>query len=166
MNHPNIPPPVDPRDETPDSLMQIFRGRNLVNIVIFTLIVHVVVLGGSSVPFLMEKIFAGNTAELSEEQRIKAAVAEVTPKLREIAEKHGLNPQQLSGQFAGGGSRTTKVTDQGPDAAPDTPATPATNTQDPAPGEAEKPKSELEKELDVTVEGPKQPSLDEEEDIF
>lgn len=159
------PSQVAPRDETPDSLMSAFRGRGLATILLFTLVVHVVVLGGSSVPFLWRSIFGEDTSELGEAERIKAAVEEATPVLREIAEKHGLNPQQLSSQFAGGGSRAAKVAESSSAESAAQPAG-AAEPLESSPQEPEKPKSALEKELDVKLEGPKQPSLEDEKDIF
>lgn len=160
----NNQPRMDPRDETPDSLMDAFKGRRLAPIIMFTFMVHVIVLGGSSVPFFARMVFAKDTSDLSEKDRIKAAVEEATPALRKIAEKHNLNPQQLSAQFAGGASRAARAAGKIPDEDVERP--PAPGQADSQETEEEKPESEIEKELDVKLEGPKQPSLGEEKDIF
>jgi len=157
---------TDPGDETPNSLMGSFKGPGLGAIIVFTLVIHVIILGGSSVPYVLRMAAAQESKELSEDERIEAAVKEATPVLREIAEKHNLNPQQLSSQFAGGASRTTKTAKNA--AKEDDGSQPgATTTPDtPEDGDPEKPKSAIEKEFDVELDGPKQPNLDEEEDIF
>ncbi|MDT8390930.1 MAG: hypothetical protein RRC34_10525 [Lentisphaeria bacterium] len=154
-------------DTTPDAMMDAFKGRGLKSIILFTVIIHVIVLGGTSIPYVLREL--KDTTELSEEERVKLAIEEATPILREIADKYGLNPQQLSSQFAGGGSRAAKLAEQTPEPV-ETPGetTPAPGTDDTnAPdSDPERPKSALEKELDVKLDGPKQPSLEDEKDIF
>jgi len=143
-------------DVTPDSLMAHFKGKGVASIVVFTVVVHAVVLIGSSVPFLVGSVLGADSSKLSEDERVKNAVEDATSALREIAEKHGLNPQDISSQFAGGGSRTVKA------ATPE----PGTDTT-PPPEEPEREKSDYEKTLDVKTNGPAIPSFeDEEDDIF
>lgn len=150
------------KDETPDSLMDGFKGGGLAKMIVFTLVVHVVVLGGTSIPFLLKTVLGDEAEKMTEEEAIQAAVKEATPEIRRIAEHYKLKPSQLSAQLAGGGSRTTKVADSEPP--PDEPEEAA--PEDTPPDQPEKPKSEMEKELDVTREGPTQPPIDTEEDIF
>lgn len=162
-------PPTDPRDETPNSLMDNFKGKGLLPIVVFTLVVHAVLIGGTSMGFI--KDLFSSTDELSEEDRISRAVKEATPVLRDIADKYRLDTQKLSEQFAGGSSKTDEAPQNVPPEATGTPEN-ATGPESPesTPEEGsdttEKPKSALEKELDVKLDGPKQPTLDDEKDIF
>ncbi len=142
---------------TPDSLMQRFQGSGLKTIVVFTLVAHVVVLLGSSVPFLLKGAFGADTAKMTQDDRIKAAVQEATVAIRKIAGNYGLNPQQISDQFSGGGSRTAAV-------APVVTVPAQTDAAAAATAEPERPKSEIEKALEVKAEGPAVPGIDD--DIF
>ena len=142
-------------ETTPDELMESFQGRSLKSIIVFTLIIHGVILLGTSVPFLIEKVSGKDTSDLTEEERIQLAVKEATSSLRDIAEEHGLNVQDISGQFAGG-SKKPKEPAKEPVAAPQ-----------PEEKEPEKPKSSIEKELDVKAKGPDVPKVEEDdEDLF
>ncbi len=143
-------------DVTPDSLMAHFKGKGIGSIVVFTVVVHVVVLIGSSVPFLVGQVLGADSSKLSEEERVKSAVEDATAALRKIAEKHGLNPQDISSQFAGGRSRTPKAA-VGPE--------PGTEPAPPA-GDPEREKSDYEKTLEVKTNGPAMPSFEDEDDIF
>ena len=134
---------------TPDELMESFKGRSLKSIVVFTVIVHAVILVGTSIPFLWKAVAGEDTSRLSEEERIEAAVREATVSLREIAEEHGLKAQDLSNQFAGGRAKAPKTT------AP----TPTTT-------EPDKPENEIEKEINKVEVGPSVPPVEEEEDLF
>ena len=82
--------------------MEHFQGRSLKSIIVFTVVVHAVVLLGTSVPFLWRTFVGADTSKLSEEERVEARGAGGHRSLREIAEEHGLKPQDLSSQFAGG----------------------------------------------------------------
>ena len=128
------------------------------SIIVFTILIHAVVLLGSSVPFLMKTVKGEDTSKLSEQDRIDKAVREAAASLREIAEEHGLNPQDLSSQFAEGKTK--------PPASVPVPA-PAPGVAPAGEGEPGEPKSTVEKELDVKADGPKLPAVeDEEEDLF
>lgn len=146
---------MNPKQETtPDQLMEAFRGRSFKSVILFTVIVHVVVLGGTSVPYFMRSIAGKSDSKLSEQERTEIAAREATSALRDIATKHGLKPQDLSTRIAGGAAP----------AAPkeETPA-PAEEPAAPGPEEAEKPKSAIEEELDVKQEGPTVPPVPTEE---
>lgn len=134
--------------------MEAFHGRSFKSVILFTVIVHVVVLGGTSVPYFMRSIAGKSDSKLSEQERTEIAAREATSALRDIATKHGLKPQDLSTRIAGGAAP----------AAPkeETPA-PAEEPAAPAPEEAEKPKSAIEKELDVKEDGPTVPPVPTEE---
>ena len=146
---------------TPESMMNEFRGRPFVGILTFTVIVHVVFVSVFSFGYLKSELFGEDTSSLAEEKRLEIAVREATTSLREIAERHSLNPQDLTSQFARGATR---------------PATSATSlpTTDPGPetpGESAGTESAIEKELNTKVKGPAAPDLPpdlptEEEDLF
>jgi NhaP-type Na+/H+ or K+/H+ antiporter len=138
-------------ETTPDVLMESFHGRSLKSIVVFTLIIHAIILLGTSIPFLIEKVAGKDTSEMSEDERIQLAVKEATSSLRDIADEHGLNVQDISNQFASGAKK---------------PKAPATKpVADPkSDTESEKPKSAIEKEIDVKVDGPEVPKVEEDDD--
>lgn len=145
-----------PNDTSPDDLMNHFRGRSLKSIVIFTLIVHAVVIFATSVPFLLRKFGAADTAKLSDQERKELAVKEATTKLREIAEQYGMQPQQLSDQLSG-----RKAPAQ---SSPDTDTTAEPTTEPPT--TPEEPKSDIEKQLEKTEPGPELPPVDQADDLF
>ena len=153
------------QDVTPDDLLSDFRGKGIFPILIFTVLVHGVVVIGSSVPWMMETLFSSVDEDASEEERMKEAVREATGSLREIADKYGLHPEELSSQF-------TKKETPKPAATP-TPTdkeAPATGTPSAptTPAEPEEPKSAIEKELEAKATGPALPAIlqEEEEDLF
>lgn len=150
----------DNDEVTPDALMGHFKGKGVVSILIFTVVVHVVLIIGTSVPYLGRSLFGADNSKISEEERIKSAVEDATAALRKIADKHDLNPQDISSQF-GGGSRTAKAA-AAPAAAPDDKKLTGDAEKDP-----EREKSEYEKNLEKKVDGPKVPTFDDDkDDIF
>ena len=148
------------REATPDSLMDQFKGRGLKPIIMFTLIVHGVVILGSSVPFFVKRAFARGNSNRTEAERIENAVEDATAALRKIARKHGLNPQDISDQFSGG-SRPGKAS--AADSAAPSDEEPTTEDTADTPGTREK--SAYETNLETQVEGPALPTF-EEDDIF
>lgn len=151
------------QETTPDQMLASFRGRSFKSVILFTVIAHAVVIGGTSVPYLMKTLTGKSASKLSETERIEIAAREATDALRDIATKHGLKPQDLSTRIAGGAApkAPTKEESEKP-ANPEEPATPET-TQPEETGEPEKPKSAIEKELEVKEEGPKVPTIPVEE---
>ena len=146
---------------TPDALMALFKGKGLKPIVTFTVVVHAVVLIGTSLPFLVESVFGADHSKRSEDERVKSAVEDATAALRKIAQKHGLNPQDISRQFAGGGSRSPEPADAGE---PDADGDEAPVLQAPEDGRE---KSAYETNLETKAEGPTVPNFeDDEDDIF
>jgi transposase-like protein len=136
---------------TPDQLMEPFQGRSLKSILVFTVIVHLVVLVGASIPFLMKSVSGEEQSTGNEKERVEDAVREATASIREIAERHGLKPQDLGDQFASG--------------APKAPVDKAPVKEDVS--EPEEPKSAIEKELETKEAGPELPTFgDEKEDLF
>jgi hypothetical protein len=145
---------TDTRTEetSPDQLLESFRGRSLKSIIVFTVVVHFVVLTGASIPFLWKSVAGEDHSKLSENERVEIAVREATASLRDIAEKHGLKPQDLGERFASGRpskAEPTKVPESADAVAP------------------EEPKSTMEKELQTKEAGPELPSFEnEKEDLF
>lgn len=153
----------DNSDATPDALMEKFKGRGLKQVLVFTVVVHVVVILGSSVPFFVRTALAGDRAKLSEQERIKVAVEDASAALTRIAKKHGLNPQDISSQFGGSGSRTSKSGD----AVERAPETDTSRTTAPAEDSPDLEKSAYETNLESTAEGPSVPSFEDDgDDIF
>lgn len=145
---------------TPDQLLETFRGSSMKNIILFTVLVHVVVLIGTSVPYIWKSVAGGDSSKLSEKERMEIAAREATSSLREIASKHGVKPEDLSSNFAG----KTSVT---PATETPKPESPANVESEKAPEAAEAPQSAIEKELDVKEAGPKLPAIEQEkEDLF
>ena len=90
------------QETTPDQLLEAFRGRSFKSIIAFTIVVHLVIVVGSSVPYLMKSLGAKSDSKLSEVERTEIAAREANSALRDIAVKHGLKPQDLSNRIAGG----------------------------------------------------------------
>ena len=150
---------IQKEETTPDQLMKHFQGSSLKSIIVFTVVVHIVLISGFSFPFLYKTFVGGNTEEMSEKDRIDAAMREATVALREIAEEYDLKPQDLSSQLAGNAPRAPKAAkepkaESPPKASPDA-ATP------------ENPKSAIEQEISKKATGPTLPKpVDDEEDLF
>lgn len=149
------------QETTPDQLLEAFRGRSFKSIILFTLVVHLVVIGGTSVPFFIRSVTGKSDSKLTEQERTEIAAREATSALRDIAAKHGLKPQDLSTRIAGGAAP------KAPQA--ETPA-PAEETAAPALEEADKPKSAVEAQLEVKEAGPQVPPIPveeaEDDDLF
>lgn len=143
---------------TPDQLMKHFQGSSLKSIIIFTVIIHVVLLAGSSFPYLYKAVVGEDASELSEKDRIDAAMRDATVALRDISEEYGLKPQDLSDQLAGGAHKAPKA----PNKESDTEGA----EEDPASG-IEKPMSAIEEEISKKATGPTIPKpVEDEEDLF
>ncbi|MEY3395323.1 MAG: hypothetical protein RL346_1559 [Verrucomicrobiota bacterium] len=151
---------------TPDHLLQSFRGRSLKSIILFTVIAHIVIIGGTSVPYFLESFGKNSSEKLSEEQRTEIAAREATDALRKIAEKNNIKPQDLSARIAGGAGPKSPAAEETakPEAESETPVTETTNPAvTPETTEPEKPKSAIEQELDVKQDGPTVPEIKVEE---
>ncbi len=145
-------------EATPESLMENFKGPKFVSLAILTVVVHVVIILGTSFPFLVGKL--GGSSKLSKEERIKLAVEEATIEIRKIAEDYELNPQEISDQFAGK-SRASRAAEENPNA-PEEPV----EKPDDASGEPPE-KSAIELKIEEKKEGPKVPTFeDKKDDIF
>lgn len=139
---------------TPDQLLESFRGRSFKSIILFTIVVHLVIVIGSSVPYLIRSASGKSDSKLTEQERTEIAAREVTAALRDIATKHGLKPQDLSTRIAGGAA---------PAAQKEEAPAPKEEPAAPAPEETEKPKTAIEEELDVKQDGPTVPPVPTEE---
>lgn len=144
---------------TPESMMSDFRGRPIIGILGVTVIVHVILVGVFSVGYLKNELLGEDTSSLSEEERMDVAVREATASLREIAERHGVSPQDLTKQFADGKARDS-ATPTNPEMPPGSPTATTPDT--------ETPKSAIEKELDKVEKGPELPPAlpKDEDDLF
>ncbi|MFM8952167.1 MAG: hypothetical protein ACKOOF_03780 [Planctomycetaceae bacterium] len=85
-----------------DDLLRDFRGSGLLWPLLITVAVHAVVILATSLPWLREAI-GGGKGDLTDDQRMEAAVQEATASLREIAKEHGVKPQDLGSRFSAGG---------------------------------------------------------------
>jgi len=152
-------------DVTPDDLLSDFRGKGIFPILIFTVLVHGVVLLGSSVPWMMETLFTSVDEDASEEERMKEAVREASGSLREIADKYGLHPEELSSQFTKKEKPKPAATQTPTDKEAPATGTPSAPT---TPTDPEEPKSSIEQELEAKATGPALPAIpqEEEEDLF
>lgn len=154
----------DPDAVSPDELMGDFRGRPIVKIVVFTLIIHVVVVGVFSVGYLKDQLLGVDTSQLGDEERMDIAVREATTALREITDRHNVSIQDLSSRFAGGARKAIA-----PPASDDTPDTADPSATTTPPDKPDEPGSEIEKTLQTTEDGPDVPSLapnEEDDDLF
>lgn len=149
-------------EATPDSLMDQFKGKGLKPILMFTIVVHVVVILGSSVPYFVRQAFSRDNSKRTETERIESAVEDATTSLRKIAKKHGLNPQDISDQFSG---RSRAPAAKGDSAATAPAVGPETDEAGEAPPERDK--SAYETNLESKAEGPALPDFeDDKDDIF
>ena len=151
-------------ESTPDQLLDTFRGSSLKSIILVTVVVHAVLLLGTSVPYLTKAFASSDTSKLSDKERLDIASKEVTSVMREIATKHGITPEALGDHFAPRAAvPATKETKTEPEVKSPEPPTP----EGTVPGEAPKPESTIEKEIKVKQDGPKLPGLDtEKDDLF
>ena len=162
----------DDNDVSPDSLMSDFRGRPIAAIVAFTVIVHVVVVGGFSLGYMKNAVFGENTSSMSETERLDMAVRDASTSLREIAERYGISPQELSDRFAEGKTQSSTGDSAGTEESSALPqqATSETSTTASGSGESQSPQagSAIESELEIEAAGPQVPELPslEEEDLF
>jgi hypothetical protein len=160
-------------DVSPESLMESFKGVSMMKMVVITLVFHAVVVGGSSVSFLKKSLVKDDGTKTKEE-RVTKAMVEATSALRKIAVENGLNPQDISDQFAAGSVRAPReaATNVVPEAAAVPAPVPASTNQavpvavSAETNAAERPKSEYEKNLEKSAKGPDMPSAVPKDDIF
>jgi hypothetical protein len=158
---------VSNAEVTPESLMEHFQGPGLVKMVLVTVLFHVVVVLGTSVPFLKKSLMGEDVSKLTKEQRVEKALADATASLRKIATANGVNPQDISDKMGTGAARAMKKDAAAPGGQPPADATnnvtpektgPEATTPPATTGETpDKPESQIEKDLKKAVDGPKVP---------
>ena len=164
---------------TPSELLSDFNSRGLKGMILFTIVVHIVLILATSGSYIWHKVTGVNSSKLGESERLELAIKEAQSAMRRIAEQHGIKPQDLGSHFAGtatapkaapntetkdetkAGTKDEAKVETKDEAKVDTGtnATPA-ETAPPAP---EKPKSAMEKELKESKPGPAMPT---DEDLF
>jgi len=146
---------------SPESLMGDFRVRPIFGLVSVALLAHVLLIGVFSVGYLKNQLLGDDTASMTKEQRIDSAVREATTALREIAERHNMNPQEFSSRFGDQSTHRAK---------PGEPTTsqPASNVVTGPPAASGEPNSPIEKALGKKKTGPQLPPIkpDEDDDLF
>ena len=145
------------QETTPDQLMRAFEGRSLKSIILFTIVVHAVLLIGTSVPYLFGAVTGEDNSAKPEEERLEIAAKEATAAIREIAERYDLKPQELSSRFSDGAPQAPAATPEKTDSA----STPEDTSAD----AAEEPESLIEQEVKKVEAGPELPPV-EDEDLF
>lgn len=93
-----------------NDLLRDFRGSGLLWPLLLTVAVHAVVILATSLPWLQTTL-GGGQADLTEEQRLDAAVKEATASLQAIAKEHGIRPQDLGNRFNAGSKPTAAKTE-------------------------------------------------------
>lgn len=141
-----------------DDPLRDFRGGGVVGLALLAVIVHALVIVGTSLPWLQSTLL-GDAGELTEEQRIEEAVKEATTALTKIAERHGVRPQDVGGRFAAGGVVRPKPPTAPPGPAADQPPEAA---ESPAPAEP----SAAEPPAPAVPAGPLLPKFDDDVDLF
>lgn len=152
--------------QQPDDLMNHFQGQGLRKIVIFTIVVHLVVILVTSIPFLLGKFKDPNDG-LSEEQRTQNAIKQANETLAKIAKDHGLQTAQLRSQMSGGRRPAPKPADE------DKPETPASGAGDvesegasTAPEGEIRGDSDIEQKLQEKLPPPSLPDVNNTDDLF
>lgn len=144
-----------------DSMLSHFKGGGLLKIALFTIFAHIVILGGSSVPFLMETVLGDDTESMDKETKMENAVREATTELRDIAEKYDLRVQNLSSQFAKGAESKRPKPSQTDEEETEPTEKPADDDAEAKNESEEREKSTIEKQMEVKEDGPAMPSMDE-----
>jgi hypothetical protein len=164
---------MEKNETTPDELLDSFKGRSLKSIIVFTVVVHAVILVGTSLPSLLAGVIAEDTSGLTEGERLAAATEkakavlegldeernrEANAALVEIAETYGLKAQDLGDRVQSKTPDESKMI-QSPE------STSSTGTTIPEDGSG--PRSAIEEEIEKVEAGPDVPPVeDEEEDLF
>ena len=159
----------------PDALMGDFKGRGVIGIFLFTIVAHVIVLAGSSFPYIQSEFLNADPIELAEDEKKGLALDEATKAIRGIADKYGLSSSDITSKFSKSGSRGDKVKDKkaDKDKKPNTDDTKTANTQattkaDPtkdAAKDKKDDKSKFQKDLEKSEDGPDNFDFKEDEDF-
>ncbi len=160
---------------SPDELMADFRGKPLMTILLFTVVVHVIALIIFSPGYLKNQIFGESAppteqvTELSNEERIAKAASDGKDALRKIADQYGMTVSELRTQLASEPAASNTAAPANPNQAAPNPAAPNPANPNQAPSTTPtEPSSQIEKDLQTEVEGPAIPDLstDKEDDLF
>ena len=147
--------------------MESFKGPGWAKMITVTLVVHAVVILGTSVAFLSRTVSGKDGADLSKEERLEKAMSDATGSLQAIAKEHGLSARELSEQLsrASAPQKVSAVNPETPEKV-DVPVAPGPKSPDGA--DPETPKSDIERELEKKADGPTLPDVsgDIEEDLF
>ena len=147
--------------------MNHFHGPGLSKMVLVTILVHVAVILGTSIPYLLRTVVGEDSAALSKEERVEKALEEANASLQKIADTHGLSPLDIRGQWSGKPAAAPKATTESrPEPEPEDPP------DTPEPEDDAKPKSAIQQELEKAVPGPGLPDVstdidaEDEDDLF
>lgn len=163
---------------SPDALLSDFRGLSLSKILIFTIVFHLVFLTIFSPGYLYGLVVGSGTDAMTEQEKVDEAVREMTAEARALADRYGIDSQELVKRFSEGRKPTaapTAPTSEGANQADDNAAptggmtvetTTTTVTEQGA--DAGREVSEYEKTLEVEEQGPVVPDLipDNDDDMF
>ena len=93
----------------PDSLLGDFKGRKLIGVIVLAIILHAILIGGTSYTYLIEEFTGKDTSEMSKDDKVKVALDEARSALGKIAERHNLTLDDLTDRMGSGGSRGDKL---------------------------------------------------------
>ena len=157
--------------QQPDDLMNHFQGLSLKKIVIFTILVHFVVILVTSIPFLLGT-FKDLNEDKSEEERTELAIKEANETLAKIAKSYDIQTAQLRSKMAGGSRPAPKpADDENPEptgSGDGTGSSEPTGSGEPdTAGEGEiRGDSEIEQTLKQKLPPPTLPPVDNTDDLF
>jgi len=97
---------------SPDNLMGDFKGKGISGIFLFTVLIHVILLIVSSLPYIQSEYFDTDPTEIEETKKKEMAFDDVTTIIEEIAEKYNMQPSDITDKFSKSGSRSDKVKDK------------------------------------------------------
>lgn len=149
---------------SPEALMGDFQGKKIIMVIILAIVFHAILILGTSYGYLRDEVFGKDTSEMPKEEKVQVAIGEATAQLSKIAERHGLELEDITSRFSATGSRSDKVAD-----APVKKAT-ADNgkTSDTSNGGGNTEpdtRSKMEKEMLKPAEGPKGPDTKIDDDF-
>lgn len=165
MDGPEMTDVLKETEGTADELLDDFKGSSLKRIIIFTVVIHVVLVVGTSIFYLWNVLTVGDVKDLPEEKRMEMAIAEVNRHIRRTADQYDILPKVLSESLDKKASAAGDDTDS-----PDSIETDGTNAVGAAAGdthgvgsdtgETNSTKSAMEKRLEMKAEGPAEPDMD------
>lgn len=159
--------PGSESDISPDTLMSDFRGKPLGSMLMFTILFHIVFIGVFSLGYFSNLVLGESTAEMDTDQRMTEAVRAATSEIDDIADRYGIEPQDLIQRFSDGSRPSVPAAESDTQAVMEQDTTVETVEA----AESQEPEGELsaiEAQLQVKEQGPAVPdlSVEEEEDLF